>query len=113
MAGKPDSPRLTLMLARYEENLGNWNDALDLYAEIDDPIAWFAQARIFYIINKPDLALEFIDRLIESDVYVDEALGSEPGYTHARATGTRRSKTPRFWWEDTQRIPSSGCFWPI
>jgi len=74
VAGKPDSPRLTLMLARYEENLGNWNDALDLYAEIDDPIAWFAQARIFYIINKPDLALEFIDRLIESDVYVDEAL---------------------------------------
>ncbi len=74
IAGKPDSPRLTLMLARYEENLGNWNNALELYAAVDDPIAWFAQARILYITNQPDRALEFIDRLIESDAFVDEAL---------------------------------------
>lgn len=74
VAGEEVSPRLTFMLARYEENLGNWNNALDLYASMDDPIAWFAQARILYIINNPDRALEFIDRLIESHTFVDEAL---------------------------------------
>lgn len=67
-------PRLLAMLARYEENLGNWNRASEIYAAIDDPFAWFALARISFILNQPDSALDFIDRLIDSETFVDEAL---------------------------------------
>ena len=67
-------PRLLAMLARYEENQGNWDRASQFYASIDDPFAWFALARISFIVNRPDNALDYIDLLIESGAFVDEAL---------------------------------------
>lgn len=68
------SPYLRLMLARNEENQGNWAEALELYGKIDDPYALLAQARITFILNQPDAALAFVDRLIASKSYSDEAL---------------------------------------
>lgn len=71
---EPTDPYLNMILARYEENQGNWFKALELYAKIDDPFALLAQARIYFILNQPDNALKYVDRLIESDNLVDEAL---------------------------------------
>lgn len=68
------SPYLDLMLARYEENQGNWDRALMLYAKVNDPFALLAQARISFILNQQDNALHFVDSVIESGRYVDEAL---------------------------------------
>jgi tetratricopeptide (TPR) repeat protein len=68
------NPYLRLMLARNEENQGNWIEALDLYAKIDDPFAVLAQARIYFILNQPDNALKHVDKLIASKCYTDEAL---------------------------------------
>lgn len=67
-------PYLRLMLARNEENQGNWAEALALYEKIDDPFALLAQARITFILNQPDTALAFVDKLIASKSYTDEAL---------------------------------------
>ncbi|HNY64160.1 MAG TPA: tetratricopeptide repeat protein [Deltaproteobacteria bacterium] len=71
---KAQSPYLKFMLARNEENQGNWKEALELYAGIDDPYAVLAQARINFVINQTDKALELVDRLIKSQTHVDEAL---------------------------------------
>lgn len=68
------NPYLNMILARYEENQGNWNKALQLYAKVDDPIALLAQARIYFILNQQDSALTYVDRLIENRILVDEAL---------------------------------------
>jgi tetratricopeptide (TPR) repeat protein len=68
------SPYLRLMLARDQENQGNWEEALALYAKVDDPFAVLAQARINFILNKPDVALGFVDKLLASKEYADEAL---------------------------------------
>ncbi|HQI00104.1 MAG TPA: tetratricopeptide repeat protein [Deltaproteobacteria bacterium] len=75
-AAAPEStnPYLNMILARYEENQGNWTKALELYAKIDDPFALLAQARIYFILNQQDNALKYVDRLIESRNLVDEAL---------------------------------------
>ena len=71
---RQQDPRLLLMLGRYEENQGHWKKALELYAKVDDPVAWLAQARISYLLNDTDTALHFIDRLIEKDAFVGESL---------------------------------------
>jgi tetratricopeptide (TPR) repeat protein len=68
------SPYLRLMLARNEENQGNWTEALDQYSKIDDPFALLAQARIYFILNQSDNALKYVDKLIASKVYTDEAI---------------------------------------
>ena len=73
-AVREQDPRLTLMLARYEENQGNWDRALQFYAAVDDPFSWLARARICYILNRPDEALVLIDRLIGCNAFVGEAL---------------------------------------
>jgi tetratricopeptide (TPR) repeat protein len=69
-----NKPYLSMMLARDAENRGNWNKALELYATIDDPFSWLAQARINFILNQSISSLEFIDLLIEEGSYADEAL---------------------------------------
>ncbi len=73
---KPEQsgPYLSLMLARDAENRGNWTEALRLYATVDDPFTWLAQARIHFILNQSDAALDYVDRLIEDGIYVDEAM---------------------------------------
>ena len=63
-----------MMLARDAENRGNWKEALRLYATIDDPYTWLAQARIHFILNQSDSALDYVDRLIEEGTYADKAL---------------------------------------
>lgn len=68
------SPYLRLMLARDQENQGNWEEALAQYAKVDDPFALLAQARIHFILNQPDKALACVDKLIASKEYTDEAL---------------------------------------
>lgn len=73
-APEPTNPYLSMILARYEENQGNWTRALDLYSKIDDPFALLAQARIYFILNQQDSALKCVDRLIENNNLVDEAL---------------------------------------
>lgn len=73
-APKQPGPYLNMMLARDAENRGEWQEALKLYSTIDDPFAWLAQARIYFILNQTDTALGFVDRLIESNTYTDEAL---------------------------------------
>ncbi|MBN2298328.1 MAG: tetratricopeptide repeat protein [Deltaproteobacteria bacterium] len=72
----PDSskPYLNMILARNAENNGDWNQALELYAAIDDPFSWLAQARIHFILNQSSSSLKFVDRLIQEDAYADEAL---------------------------------------
>lgn len=71
---KQSGPYLTVMLARDAENRGNWKEALQLYATIDDPFTWLAQARIHFILNQSERALDFVDRLIDNGTYADEAL---------------------------------------
>jgi len=71
---RTENPYLLLLMARYEENQGNWNTALELYGKINDPFAVLAQARIHFILNQPDSALTFVDKVIESGSYVDESL---------------------------------------
>ncbi|HHO75487.1 MAG TPA: tetratricopeptide repeat protein [Deltaproteobacteria bacterium] len=73
---EPDrsNPYLNMLLARDAENNGDWNKALELYATIDDPFSWLAQARIHFILNQSADSLAFVDRLIQEDAYADEAL---------------------------------------
>jgi tetratricopeptide (TPR) repeat protein len=73
-AVREQDPRLLMMLARYEENQGHWQQALEHYAKVDDPVAWLARARISYILNDADTALNLVDRLIEADTFVGESL---------------------------------------
>ncbi len=67
-------PYLNMMLARTAENNGDWKEALDLYATIDDPFSWLTQARIHFILNQSASAMNFVDKLIQENVYADEAL---------------------------------------
>ena len=68
------NPYLNMILSRDAENNGNWNRALQLYATIEDPFSWLAQARIHFILNQSVSSLKFVDRLIQEDTYADKAL---------------------------------------
>ena len=65
---------LIMMLARYEENSGNWSQALELYSRIDDPYAWLAAARIYFIIEDSSRALASLKKVIDEGTYVGDAL---------------------------------------
>ncbi|MDT8271987.1 MAG: tetratricopeptide repeat protein [Desulfomonilia bacterium] len=69
-----NNARLIMLLARYEENQGNWDSALELYSRVPDPVALLAQARIYFVLNQPRPALETLHRIIEEGTYRDEAL---------------------------------------
>jgi tetratricopeptide (TPR) repeat protein len=65
---------LIMMLARYEENSSNWSQALELYSRIDDPYAWLAAARIYFIIEDSSRALASLKKVIDEGTYVGDAL---------------------------------------
>jgi tetratricopeptide (TPR) repeat protein len=67
-------PYLTMMLARYAEVNGDTNKALDLYTKIDDPYAQYAIARISYNNNDFNRALVIVEKLLQANAYVEEAL---------------------------------------
>ncbi len=69
-----NDPYLNALLARDAENRGDWQQALKLYETIDDPFAWLAQARIYFILNQSGNALELVDRIMEDGSYADDAL---------------------------------------
>lgn len=68
------SPYLAMTLARYAELQGDRERARQLYLKIDDPYALFALARINFITNNNNKALEALDRLIEEGSYATGAL---------------------------------------
>ncbi|MGC9323833.1 MAG: tetratricopeptide repeat protein [Desulfomonilia bacterium] len=63
-----------MLIARHEENQGNWDAALEHYSRIDDPFALLAQARIFFVLNQNSRSLEILEELINEGTYQDEAL---------------------------------------
>ena len=63
-----------MILARQEENQGNWAKALELYATIEDPFAWLEMARIAYMQNDFEKALSLVEKILNSGVYMEEAL---------------------------------------
>lgn len=67
-------PYLKMMLARYAEAGGDTKKALELYGAIDDPFARYAMARIYYNTNDFERALAIVDKLLQADTYVEEAL---------------------------------------
>ncbi len=70
---QPESPYLSLMLARQAEHRADWDRALGLYATLDDPYGWLARARIHFTLNQNKEALELIERLLAEGTYADEA----------------------------------------
>ena len=65
---------LIMMLARYEENQGNWSKALELYSRLEDPFAWLAKARIYFIIEDSATALTSLKKVIDEGTYIGDAL---------------------------------------
>lgn len=65
---------LIIMLARYEENKGDWSAAMDLYSRVNDPFAWLARARIYFIIEDNVTALDFLQKVIDDGTYIGDAL---------------------------------------
>ena len=54
---------LIMMLGRYEENQGNWLKALELYSRLEDPFAWLAKARIYFILEDSATALASLKKV--------------------------------------------------
>lgn len=65
---------LIMMLGRYEENKGNWAKALYLYSRVENPYAWLAKARIYYILDDNIAALAALQKVIDDGTYIQEAL---------------------------------------
>jgi len=68
------SPYLAMTLARYAELQGDREHARQLYLKIDDPYALFALARINFITNNNNKALDALDKVIEEGSYATGAL---------------------------------------
>ncbi len=71
---KPDGPYLNMLQARYAEHRGSFEDALMLYAAIDDPYARLSQARILWMLRRYPESLVLLDELIAQQLYVLDAL---------------------------------------
>jgi tetratricopeptide (TPR) repeat protein len=71
---KTKNPYLLMMYARYAQNQGDAETALNFYSQINDPYAWLQQARIFYVKNDTDNALALIEKVINEGTYSNEAL---------------------------------------
>jgi len=67
-------PNLIMVVARYEENQGNWEEALKLYSRLDTPYAWLARARIYYVIEDNTASLAELQKVIDDGTYLQEAL---------------------------------------
>jgi len=65
---------LIMIMARYEENSGDWAQALELYSRVDDPYAWLATARIYFILEDSIRALSTLQKVIDEGTYLGEAL---------------------------------------
>jgi tetratricopeptide (TPR) repeat protein len=63
-----------MVVARYEENRGNWEQALKLYSRLDTPYAWLARARIYYVIEDNAASLSELQKVIDEGPYLQEAL---------------------------------------
>lgn len=68
------NPNLIMMLARYEENKGNWSKALYLYSRVETPYAWLAKARIYYVLEDNNASLTTLQKVIDEGTYIQEAL---------------------------------------
>lgn len=68
------SPNLIMMQARYEENRGNWQNALDLYSRVDDPFALLSRARVYFIMNENEAAMAVLQKVLDEGTYTGEAL---------------------------------------
>jgi tetratricopeptide (TPR) repeat protein len=65
---------LTMLMARFEENQGNWAKALELYSQVKDPFAMLSEARVYFIMNDNDDALSILQKVIDEGTYTGEAL---------------------------------------
>ncbi len=65
---------LIMILARYEENNGDWSKALELYSKVDDPYAMLAKARIYFILEDSTKALSTLQKVIDEGTYLGDAL---------------------------------------
>ena len=63
-----------MILGRYEENKGNWTKALELYSRLDDPYAWLARARVYFILEENEEALASLQKVIAEGTYLGDAL---------------------------------------
>jgi tetratricopeptide (TPR) repeat protein len=68
------NPNITMLLARYEENMGNWSKALELYSQVDDPFALLSKARVYFILNENEAALAILQKVLDEGTYTGEAL---------------------------------------
>ncbi len=68
------NPNLIMMLARYEENKGNWSKALYLYSRVESPYAWLAKARIYYVLEDNNASLATLQKVIDEGTFTQEAL---------------------------------------
>lgn len=69
-----ENPNLIMMLGRYEENKGNWSKALYLYSRVENPYAWLAKARIYFVLEDPIASLAALQKVIDEGTYTQEAL---------------------------------------
>lgn len=67
-------PNLIMILARYEENRGNWSQALYLYSRVDTPYAWLATARIYYVLEDNTASLITLQKVIDEGTYTQDAM---------------------------------------
>ena len=72
--GIQPNPNLTMLLARYEEDNGNWSKALELYSQVDDPFALLSKARVYFILNENEAALAILQKVIDEGTYTGQAL---------------------------------------
>ena len=68
------NPLYYIVSARYAQDNGELKRALKLYSHVDNPYAWLAEARIYYVIGESDKALSLVERVIKKGVYVDNGL---------------------------------------
>ncbi|HVN72589.1 MAG TPA: tetratricopeptide repeat protein [Desulfomonilia bacterium] len=63
-----------MILGRYEEDRGDFQKALELYSRVEDPFAWLAKARVYFMIEDNASALASLQKVIEEGTYIGEAL---------------------------------------
>jgi len=69
-----ESPYLKTIMARIYEDNGDIDKALKLYKELNNPYAWLSAARIYTALSDYTNALVYLNMVLASGEYTDEAL---------------------------------------
>jgi tetratricopeptide (TPR) repeat protein len=74
---KPDNSYLIMILARQAEESGDTDSALKEYLKLNNSYAWLNIARIYILKSDDEKALEYLNKVLDSGDYIEDALGQK------------------------------------